>query len=369
MRLPWQKSDTLDIPTEVARLVSQEVETRESSYTQTLIAAIQQQTLGRVANPANPAALGAVETCAGLWGRCMASAEMGGPDVITAALTPSFLALVGRCLVRDGEVVFRIDTSSGRLLLTPAMSFSVTGGPDPSGWEYLTQTSGPSESVSVSLPADSVLHFKYATEAASPWRGISPLTVAYLAGALGAETVKALSDESSGPRGSFLPLPGTTGDDESVAGIKQFVPNAAGKMGIVESAADDFGAGGGSGQSDFKQVHFGPAPTTAMVELAQAAKLEIYGALGVSPGLFSAAAASSIREAMRVFLMTTLIPVSKLVLQELKEKLDDTLTLGFEEVRSVDAQGRARALASMVLAGLPLERAVAMSGLMVSDDD
>ena len=366
---PFDKADSLDIPGEIERRVSEQVEIRESNYTQTLVALLQQQTAGRIANPANPSALGAVETCAGLWGRCMASAEMGGQDVITAALTPSFLALVGRCLVKDGEVVFRISTSSGRLLLMPAMSFSVTGGPDPTEWQYLTQTSGPSESVSVSLPADSVLHFKYATEAASPWRGISPLTVAYLAGALGAETIKALSDESSGPRGSFLPLPGTTGDDESVAAIKQFVPNAAGKMGIVESAADDFGAGGGSGQNDFKQVHFGPAPTTAMVELAQAAKLEIYGALGVSPGLFSAAAASSIREAMRVFLMTTLLPVSKLVLQELREKLDDTLTLDFEEVRSVDAQGRSRALASMVQAGMQLEKAVALSGLMVSDDD
>ena len=365
---PLRKVDTLDIPAEIERRVSQELETRESSYTQTLIAAIQQQTLGRVANPANPTALGALETCAGLWGRCMSSAEIAGPDVITAALTPAFLTLVGRCLIRDGEVVFRVDTSSGRLLLTPAMSFSVTGGPDPSGWEYLTQTSGPSESVSVSLPADSVLHFRYATEAASPWRGLGPLTVAYLAGALGAETVKALKDEASGPVGSWLPLPDTDGDDESVADLKAFIPNASGRMAIVQSTAEGFGTGGATPQGDYKQQHFGPMPTAAMVELAQVAKLEIYGACGVSPGLFSAAAASSIREALRVFLVTTLAPLGKLVLQELRDKLDASLTLDFEETRSVDAQGRARAFASMVQGGMPMEQAVAASGLMISDD-
>ena len=151
--------------------------------------------------------------------------------------------------------------------------------------------------------------------------------------------------------------------------IKAFVPNAAqGKMGIVESAADDFGAVAVLPQNDFKQVHFGPMPTAAMVELAQVAKLEIYGACGVSPGLFSAAAASSIREALRVFLVTTLAPLGKLVLQELRDKLDASLTLDFEETRSVDAQGRARAFASMVQGGMPMEQAVAASGLLISDD-
>ncbi len=364
----WWQQQKMDIPSEVSRLVSQELETRESSYTDALIQSILLNSQGRVANPANPTATAALETCVGLLGRCFASAEMGGPDNVISALTPAFLTMVGRSLMRRGELVCAIDTSTGRLRLFPAQSHNVSGGHNPDDWQYELTLPGPSETTTLSLPAESVLHLRYAADPELPYRGIGPLQVATLSGALSAHTIKALSDEASGPVGSFLPLPATDGDDDSVAEIKAFVPTAQGKMGIVESAAEDFGAGGPSVQSDFKQVHFQPSPTAAMVELAQVAKLEIYGACGVSPGLFSAAAASSIREALRVFLMTTLLPVSKLVLQELREKLDDTLTLGFEEVRSVDAQGRARAFASMVQGGMPMEQAVAASGLLISDD-
>ena len=48
-------------------------------------------------------------------------------------------------------------------------------------------------------PAASVLHFRYAADAATPWRGNGPVEVAALAGRLSTETVRALAEESSGP--------------------------------------------------------------------------------------------------------------------------------------------------------------------------
>lgn len=363
----WQQQKT-DIPTEVARLVSEELETRESSLTDTVVQAIQRQAQGRVANPASPYATAALETCAGLIGRAFAAAEVDGPEVITSALTPEFMTMVGRSLIRKGELVCQIDTSSGRLRLIPAASHNVAGGPDPDGWEYQLSLPGPSETITIHLPAESVLHLRYAADPENPWRGIGPLQVATLAGVLSAEAVKALSDESSGPRGSWLPLPDTDGDDASVAELKAFIPNANGRMAIVQSTAEGFGTGGVSPQGDYKQQRFGPSPPAAMIELMQSVKVEVYSACGIPPGLFTVGAAASIREAWRLCLFGTIGPLGRIVLTELRDKLDTSLTVGWVDLRASDLQGRARAFQSLVGGGMSLEQATAASGVLADDD-
>ena len=80
-------------------------------------------------------AVAAVETAAGLWGRAFASAKVE-PDGNrqTAGITPSVLEMIGRQLIRRGEVVFQIVVSAGAVRLIPAASFSVMGGPE--GWTY-----------------------------------------------------------------------------------------------------------------------------------------------------------------------------------------------------------------------------------------
>ena len=240
MRWPWAENPEL----ESLRERIGELETRaDTSYTDALVAALQKQAQGRVRNPASPTATGALETCAGLIGRAFAAAEIGGPDSITRALSPSLMALIGRSLIRKGEIVFRIDTSGGALSLTPAQTHNVSGGPDPATWGYELHLPGPSESVSVELTAASVLHFVYAVDPDTPWKGIGPIQVAYLAGELSAETLKALADESSGPRGSFLPLPGTDGDDDTTDELKADVKTAHGDMLTVESMGDAFEGG------------------------------------------------------------------------------------------------------------------------------
>ena len=47
------------------------------------------------------------------------AAEVSGPDSIVSALTPDCLELIGRGLIRGGESVFLIDTSSGRIAAYP----------------------------------------------------------------------------------------------------------------------------------------------------------------------------------------------------------------------------------------------------------
>jgi len=48
---------------------------------------------------------------------------------------------------------------------------------------------------------------------------------------------------------------------------------------------------------------------------------------------------------------------------------DPAITLDWEELRASDIQGSARAFQSMVGGGMPIERAAALSGLLVEAPD
>ena len=310
-----------------------------------------------------PSATSALESCAGLTGRGFASAEVSGPDSLTRALTPGCLELVGRSLIRRGELVLLIDTSSGVLKLLPAETHDVAGGPDPSTWTYRLTLGGPSRTETYDfLPAASVLHFKYGVDASSPWRGNGPISVAALAGRLSAETVRVLADESSGPIGSLLGVP-VDGDDNTVSGLKADIANAKGKVALLE--AGDWGNAGGDAKVSLKTERFGANPPASLVELMSVASKEIYAACGFNAALWGGGQAASVREAWRLALFGVLSPLGKLVESELQAKLDDEVSLTWTELRASDLQGRARSVQSLVGAGVPVQAAAKEAGLMV----
>ena len=111
-----------------------QLETRDDSYTDTLIAALVSRASGNTL--AIPSATAALEACSGTVGRGFAASEVGGPDSIISALNPGIMEMIGRSLIRAGELVFLIDTQAGRLRLIPAETHDVEGGPFPEEWEY-----------------------------------------------------------------------------------------------------------------------------------------------------------------------------------------------------------------------------------------
>ena len=347
MRFPWTK----------------ELETRDDSFSDTLIAAIVGRAQGKTL--ALPSALGALEACAGTVGRGFASAEISGRPGVVDALTPDTLALIGRSLVRTGEVVFLIDTVSGDLRLVPADTHDVMGGPFPETWRYNLTLGGPSRTLTYdSVPAASVLHFRYAVDASRPWRGNSPIEVASLAGKLSAETVRQLSDESSGPVGRLLGIP-ADGADDSVATLKTDIRDARGRVALLESGDWD---SAGSGAVQLKAERFGAEPPAALVNLADYASREVIAAVGLHSGLWGGAGgAATTREAWRLCLFSVLSPLGKLVETELRDKLDSDVTLSWQELRASDLSGRARAFQSMVGGGMDVAQAVSIAGLMVDD--
>ena len=85
------------------------LEKRDSSYTDALVAAI---TLGaRRQGFGLPDATAALEACVGFVGRAFAGAEVSSASGVGRLLDPPMLSMIGRALIRRGEIVFYIDSS------------------------------------------------------------------------------------------------------------------------------------------------------------------------------------------------------------------------------------------------------------------
>ena len=345
MRFPWNRK----------------YETRAgTTFTDAQIAALTAKADG--AELVAPTATGALEACSGVVGRGFAAAEVTARPMVAAALTPDVLEMVGRSLIRRGEILFYIDTTGDRLMLLPATSYNILGGPNPATWEYDLMLAGPSGTrYYTHLSADSVIHVKYAVDPVEPWRGCAPMDIAKLTGRLSAETVNALADESATPVGQLLGLP-VDGNDDTVTALKSDMKTSKGAMAFMQTG--DWGNVGG-GYTDLVPKRFGAAPTEHLVELFKVSSAEVYAACGFNPSLFVSGDSASLRESWRLALFGVISPLAVKVEAELTAKLETPVKLGFSEMKASDVQGRARALQSMTGGGMDIERAVALSGLLM----
>lgn len=333
-----------------------------SSYTDTLIRTIIARAGG---STANPAATGALEIASGVIARAFMNAEVSGAASLVPLLSPPLLSMMARELVRRGEWFGLIEIKDGRPMLYPAAYVTINGGYDPDTWSYELTLAGPDRTSTLyKVSAAQVVHVRYSVDPERPWRGVGPVQAAALAGRLSAETLEALGDEISGPRGSFLPTPTKDGQDDSLSDLRADVRKAAGSMLFVESMANEW-EGGSSGRMvprDWEQKRFGAEIPSGMVTLNETVTREILGCCGVSPTLFEPRSSAAAREAWRTLLFGTIAPLGRLVEHELSQKLMP-VTLGWRELRASDLQGRARSVKSLVDAGLERDKALELAGL------
>ena len=330
-----------------------------ASATDAIVSALISQA-GGSSVPPSVEALGAVEAAAGLWSRAFASATVEPSTAATQALTPSVLAAIGRGLAVSGEVVFALDVN-GTVELTQAASWKVSGGLRPETWRYVLDLPLPGGgAIKRPLPAESVLHIRYATRPRAPWVGVSPLGMASETQALAGWIEKRLAEETSTATSYVLPLPESRGGSEAlIADIKK----GAGRLHIVDTTATAFGDGTASApRQDWGTKRLGADPPDSLGKLRDSVRSDVLGAYGIPNTVFGSGGAA--REAYRQFLSSTITPVSKIAIEELSAKLaTPTLTLGFKELRAADIAGRARAYGVLINAGMDQAEAAEATGL------
>ena len=118
MRWPWQKDEPVR-------------ETRQSGgdFSDAVVRLIEQTAAGATADTRSTAA---TESAAGALSRALAAAEVVGPPWVQQAVSPVFLAQVGRDLVRSGDSMHVIRVSQmGKAVLLPCSSWHFEGDADP----------------------------------------------------------------------------------------------------------------------------------------------------------------------------------------------------------------------------------------------
>ena len=347
------------------------VETR-ASYSDAVVSAILAQGSGSAEG--DPGAIAALETSSGLYARAFASAEVSPANMRTAAITPAVLASIARSLIRRGESLHLVEVEGGAIRLSPVGTWDVSGGPDPSTWWIRADLHGPSGSRSVHLPAEAFLSCKYSVDPARPWRGVGPLQWSHQTATLAANLELRLGEEAGSSVGFLIPVPSDGGDgsdDDALGQLKTDIKAAKGRSLLVETTSGGFGEGRSAApQSDWKSQRLGADPPVTLPSLRSDAALSVLGSCGV-PGSLATTQNSdgaAQRESWRRFLHGSVQPLARIVQAELSETLDVDVSLSFDSLMASDLSGRARAFQSMVKAGLPIEKAAGLAGLM-SDED
>lgn len=331
-------------------------ETREAnSYSDAITLAIQNAAAGTETSYRTAVQ----ETCAGLWARAFASADVKG----TTALTKATLADIGRRLCECGEAVYAIEVESGRLHFDTANTWYVTSAGRM--WMYEITVSRPSTIRTIHRPADSVLHFRYAADFSEPWRARGPIAGAGASDTAQQRLENSIGNEANRSTGALIPVPDVTGTESLQADIKDL----KGKTLLVPSTVGGWDLDAvNTGRSDWNPQRFGPEYTAGVVGIRAQLADGIASSCGIPPALVRGDAdATSLRESWRQFLHGTVQPVADLAAEELSMKLERSITLTFDRLFASDLQGRARSFQSMVGGGMEVEKAAMLSGLMGAD--
>ena len=331
-------------------------EDRQADYTDAVVKAIMSAASGDVVSGQTAG----MEIASGWWQRAFASADMT-PGAVADMLKPH-LGYIGRALVRHGEAVFAIDN----LRLIPATTVTVEGGPNPESWSYQLTLAGPSEYTTRTLPANRVLHLVYAIEASSPWRGVSPIEAAGTTRKLLDNLELRLAQETGEGVGNLIPVPNLSAAGQLQADIQAL----KGKTVLVESTAANWGSGssGGAPTGDFQSRRVGANPPEGLVRLRREVEESLLGACGIPTTVLDASAAAAARETFRQFLHLTISPIARHIAGQIQAAFEmDTFEITFDRLMASDLSGRARAMQSMVAAGVEVDKAMALSGLMEAE--
>ena len=304
------------------------------------------------------------EICASLYARGFSQAEVSGSGI---TFLPDLLALIGRGLLTRGEAVLDIRSATdGEPLI--ASGWEISGGSsDPLAWRYRLTLPTPSGTNTVARRSLDVLHFRINAAPTRPWEGRSPFVIAGTTALLASRIEQSLSDEFKIPVGRILPVPAGL-DTDKLDQVRDDMNNAKGKTAVVESMAQGWGDGRSAApHNDWVPRAMGPKPDEGVLKARSDVADSMYLAAGVPVEITASAEGSATREAWRRFLHGTLQPLGNVIAGELRRKVQGNPRVSFDRLFASDLSGRARAFQSIVAAGLPVERAATLAGLLESE--
>ena len=184
--------------------------------------------------------------------------------------------------------------------------------------------------------------------------------------ALAAALESKLTEEVKGPQGAVIPVPHTG----SLAGLQSDITRLGGKVELVETTAGGYGDVASAPKADWMPRRIGADPPESLIELRREVSAGILAAAGCPGSLLLRTDGTLAREEMRRFLHATIAPVARTIAGELGDKLDTPgLAFDFAALFASDLSGRASAFQSLTKAGMPLQEAATLAGLMVDDDN
>ena len=319
-------------------------------------------------SPADPNAIAALEAATGLYAAAFAGAAVTPANALTAAVSPPVRALIARDLIRRGESLHLIRVRAGRAELLPAGSWDVRGPWREEDWFYRLDLFGPSGNITRFVPSRTVVHARYAVDPSRPWLGLSPLTWARATGTLAANLEARLGEETGGTVAHILPVPQDGGDgteDDPLAGLKADIKAAKGGTVLTETTAAGWREGKMSApQRDWQPSRIGANPPAVLPALRTHVFEAVLAACGVPVSLVTPADGTSQREAYRRWYATSVKALGDLVAAELSAKLETPISLDFSHLYASDLAGRSGSVAKLVAAGVEVERALQIAGLL-----
>ena len=229
MRWPWQRRERRD---------------SGGDFSDAVVRLVEAQAVGTAADASSTAA---VEAASGALSRAFASAEVVAAPWVAEAVSPGFLAQVGRDLIRSGDSMHVIRMgAAGMPRLIPASSWHWEGSHDPDSWTVRVTAYGPGTSTTWNLPASGVVFVRWGSTPGQPYVGIGPLSWAHTTARLQSEAERSLADEAQGPLAQLIAVPsdgGDDGDDDPLKMLKADIRQARGKALLLETSAAAWGEG------------------------------------------------------------------------------------------------------------------------------
>ena len=294
-----------------------------------------------------PTDLAVVESCVALISDPFLVASITG-----LTLPKRFLYTAARDVLRHGNSVWLIETSTGTLELMRVAKWGVEGSSlSPASWMYNLTLCVPDGEIKRRTPASGVVHLRLAGDADKDWLGKAPWQNASLTADTMGELERGVRDESSIYAGRLWTSPDASTIAQNQAMAASITALKGGHQVVAETTAAGFGQGRiAAPAADWKPVSTGQHHQQGNSFMRTQVEGSLAAAYGVPSAFFNPnGTAPALREAKRQAFLNRTIPMATLFSEELTAKLGQDVRIGWTNLadQSVDVHLRARGAAAV----------------------